>query len=97
MTSRRDILVRGPVALAGAAWIERNAFADGDEKPQYIEVKTAYGTVRGAASNGLVTFKGVPYAGSVSGPNRFKKAAMRRSAAPPHAVGFFTAASPASM
>jgi para-nitrobenzyl esterase len=33
-----------------------------------------YGRVRGAQGNGVVTFKGIPYGGSVSGPNRFKAA-----------------------
>jgi len=37
-----------------------------------VEVKTAYGRLRGTRKGDLITFKGVPYAGSVSGENRFK-------------------------
>ena len=39
---------------------------------QFIEVETSGGRVRGTQADGLVTFKGIPYAGSVSGRNRFK-------------------------
>jgi para-nitrobenzyl esterase len=41
---------------------------------EFVEVKTNYGRIRGARSEGLATFKGIPYAGSVSGANRFKAA-----------------------
>ena len=37
-----------------------------------VEVKTAYGRLRGTRKGDLITFKGVPYADSVSGENRFK-------------------------
>src|SRR4051812_329107 len=50
------------------------AIAQSQDEPRYIEVETTGGRIRGAASNGLMTFKGIPYAGSVSGPDRFKAA-----------------------
>ena len=37
-----------------------------------VEVQTAYGRLRGTRQGELITFKGVPYAGSVAGENRFK-------------------------
>jgi len=43
-------------------------------KSEFVEVNTAYGRIRGMKSDGLATFKGIPYAGSVSGANRFKAA-----------------------
>jgi para-nitrobenzyl esterase len=43
-------------------------------EPQYVEVKTAYGRLRGLQGAGLATFKGISYAGPVSGANRFKAA-----------------------
>jgi para-nitrobenzyl esterase len=68
--TRREILSSGPLALACAT-----AAAQSKDEPQYVEAKTAYGRVRGQQhGDGLVTFKGIPYAGSISGPNRFKKA-----------------------
>jgi para-nitrobenzyl esterase len=34
--------------------------------------QTKYGKVRGASQNGVICFKGIPYAGSPTGANRFK-------------------------
>jgi para-nitrobenzyl esterase len=67
--SRRDILSTCPTALACAS-----AIAQTKDEPQYVDVKTAYGRLRGLQGAGLATFKGIPYAGSVSGVNRFKAA-----------------------
>ena len=67
--TRREILSLGPMALAC-----NTAVAQSKDEPQYVEVKTGYGRVRGLGGDGLATFKGIPYAGSVSGPNRFKAA-----------------------
>ena len=70
--SRRKILTAVPLSLAvGAA--ERSGFAQTAE-PEYVEVKTAYGRLRGARTGNLTTFKGIPYAGPVSGAGRFKPA-----------------------
>ena len=38
----------------------------------FIEVETDNGRIRGGHSRGALAFKGIPYAGSVSGRNRFK-------------------------
>jgi para-nitrobenzyl esterase len=40
----------------------------------FVEVEIASGKVRGGQSRGALAFKGVPYAGNVSGVNRFKVA-----------------------
>lgn len=40
----------------------------------YVVVDTALGRIRGGHSRGALAFKGIPYAGSVSGANRFKPA-----------------------
>jgi para-nitrobenzyl esterase len=76
--SRREILARGPFALACTAAVQRQACGQAEE-PQYVEAKTAYGRVRGLQAERLVTFKGIPYAGSVSGANRFKAAPPLKS------------------
>ena len=39
-----------------------------------VEAHTAFGTLRGVRQNGVLTFKGVPYAGPVDGPHRFRQA-----------------------
>ena len=38
----------------------------------FVEVETADGRLRGGTSRGALSFKGIPYGGSVSGANRFK-------------------------
>jgi para-nitrobenzyl esterase len=65
--SRRELLAGFPLALTGAAFAQ-------SVEPEYVEVKTAHGRCRGARTGNLTTFKGIPYAGSVSGANRFKAA-----------------------
>lgn len=42
--------------------------------PPYVEVETALGRLRGGHSRGALAFKGIPYAGSVTGVARFKEA-----------------------
>lgn len=74
--SRRELIAHGPMALACVAALPYGrALAQSSGEPEYVEAKTAYGRVRGAkAGDGLVTFKGIPYGGSISGANRFKAA-----------------------
>jgi para-nitrobenzyl esterase len=72
--SRRDFVARGSLALAAAALLPKG-YAFGDTaKPEFVEVNTAYGRIRGSKGDGLATFRGIPYAGSVSAANRFKAA-----------------------
>ncbi len=70
--TRRELLARGSVALAGFAAF-RGALAQTNETG-FVEARTTRGRVRGARGDGLTTFRGIPYAGSVSGANRFKEA-----------------------
>jgi para-nitrobenzyl esterase len=42
--------------------------------PPHVEVATAHGRVRGGHSRGALAFKGIPYAGAVTGAARFKAA-----------------------
>src|SRR5438270_12584069 len=69
--TRRETLAHAPMALACTAALGRRAFAQPEES-QYAEVKTAYGRLRCLKGQGLVTFKGLPYAGAVAGGNRFR-------------------------
>jgi para-nitrobenzyl esterase len=65
--SRRTVLQ----AVAGAAGVftVRAQSASGAEI-----AKTIYGPVRGAHKDGVIVFKGIPYAGSPAGAGRFKPA-----------------------
>ena len=69
---RRRFLAESSIALVSASTglgvFGRTAVGEA----QFIEVETSCGRVRGAQAEGFVTFKGIPYAGSVSGRNRFK-------------------------
>lgn len=71
--TRRELIGGMPLALTGAAALGSPAFAQVAE-PEYVEVKTAYGKLRGARAGNLTTFKGVPYGGPITGANRFKAA-----------------------
>jgi len=72
--TRRDFVIKGSTALSlSTALPYRLAFAD-SEKQEYVEIDTRFGRLRGLRAEGLMTFKGIPYGGSVSGQSRFKAA-----------------------
>ena len=61
------------VAIAGSSVLASSERIWGRPAPtETVEVQTAYGRLRGMRQADLTTFKGVPYAGSVAGENRFK-------------------------
>src|SRR5438132_10426073 len=76
LLDRRKFLTNGSMALAAIASSSlgsASGLAGGlPATAETVEVKTAYGRLRGTRKGDLITFKGVPYAGSVSGENRFK-------------------------
>jgi para-nitrobenzyl esterase len=75
--NRRHFILRGSMTLAamvGASTQRSRLGLAQTTAPQYVEVKTACGRLRGLRQGDLLTFRGVPYAGSVSGLNRFKAA-----------------------
>jgi para-nitrobenzyl esterase len=78
LMNRRRFLSNSSMALAtiaGSSVIGATKFAwSRPVPPETVEVKTAYGRLRGTRKGDLVTFKGIPYAGPVSGENRFKAA-----------------------
>ena len=73
---RRKFLTHSSMALAGVAGCSlvggRGLTWALPTAVETVEVKTAYGRLRGKRTRDLVTFEGIPYAGSVSGENRFK-------------------------
>jgi para-nitrobenzyl esterase len=72
--TRRRFLARSGGALAAALPLVDMRAQTTAGNVSYVDAETMYGRVRGASSTGLVTFKGIPYAGSVAGKNRFKAA-----------------------
>nr|WKN34846.1 carboxylesterase family protein [Tunicatimonas sp. TK19036] len=81
MTSpdRRQFLKRTSLATAAAMVIPPWAFSkSGANFPvidAFVDADTTHGTVRGISSEGVNIFKGIPYAGSVSGNRRFRRPA----------------------
>ena len=73
---RRKFLTSSSMVMAAVATsslLGTDGFAwEQPAAAETVEVKTAYGRLRGARKGDLITFKGVPYAGTVSGENRFK-------------------------
>ena len=79
--SRRKLLAASAALSVPALWRPRVLFAQTAAATTYtltiapyVEVETAQGRVRGGHSRGALAFKGIPYAGSVTGVARFKEA-----------------------
>lgn len=74
--SRRHFLFRLSLATAGVTVSSGPAAAFcRAQQPDYVEVETAYGRLRGVRENGVNIIKGVPYAGKISGDRRFRRPA----------------------
>ena len=73
--SRRQFLSSASLA-AGAIGLARVAFAAGPGgRDDTVVVETAFGKLRGVRDAGVSIFRGVPYAGRVSGDRRFRRPA----------------------
>lgn len=70
--SRRHFLFRLSLAAAGLTVTSGYRYP---KRSDYVEVETAYGRLRGIRENGVCVFRGVPYAGKVSGDRRFRRPA----------------------
>jgi para-nitrobenzyl esterase len=67
--NRRDFISYS--AIAGAGLALEGTWADALAQSGATTVKTASGSLRGYLDNGVHVFKGVPYAASTAGANRF--------------------------
>ncbi|HEV2269360.1 MAG TPA: carboxylesterase family protein [Steroidobacteraceae bacterium] len=75
---RRSLLKAGAAVIAAphlwvAARADVSVWPTQTVRP-FVEVAIHSGRIRGGHSRGALAFKGIPYAGSVSGRNRFKEA-----------------------
>jgi len=78
--SRRQFINRMAIASASVAFTNLGFFAStslGNQAgvEEYVDVEIAYGRLRGMRNDGVNIFKGVPYAGKVSGDRRFRRPA----------------------
>lgn len=60
---------------SGALTLPLHSFGKWFDSAEFVEAKTVYGNVKGARIEGVNLFKGIPYAGKVSGNQRFKRPA----------------------
>lgn len=69
--SRRRFLLAAAPSLA---LLTPRPAAARQESTEFVEARTTAGRIRGFRRGGICLFRGVPYAGPASGPNRFKAA-----------------------
>lgn len=72
--SRRQFIGRTAIAAAPVILIPGTFCAWKTSDPEYKIIDTPFGKLRGFHENGVNIFKGVPYAGNISGEKRFQKA-----------------------
>ena len=77
-SSRRDFIVQSSLVAALSTGFMRSSWAQtsantplGGPRSGTVEAETAYGRVRGVETRGIKSFKGIPYAASTAGKNRF--------------------------
>lgn len=72
--SRRQFIGKTALATAPVIFIPGISHAWKSPEQNYKTIDTPYGKLRGYREEGVNIFKGVPYAGNVSGEKRFQKA-----------------------
>lgn len=76
MVNRRQFVTRISLAAVAAAAFPRYAYSSGfRDEADYVSAITSHGKIRGVRFEGVNIFKGVPYAGRVSGDRRFRRPA----------------------
>jgi len=76
MINRRQFVTRMSLASAATVVLPKSLFSSGYQKAEeYVTVEITNGKIRGIRTQGVNTFKGIPYAGRVSGNRRFLRPA----------------------
>lgn len=71
--TRREFVTRTPLATVALYALTAAGCRSGES--QFVDVETGYGKLRGIRERGVNIYKGVPYAGRVSGDRRFRSPA----------------------
>lgn len=75
MLNRRQFLTGISLASVAVA-IPKSAFSCWNQNPvDYVTVETTFGKIRGVRTEGVNIYKGIPYAGRISGDRRFRRPA----------------------
>lgn len=72
--SRRQFIGSTALTVAPALLLPHFSFGFNAGEPEYKIIDTPFGKLRGFREKGVNIFKGVPYAGNISGEKRFQKA-----------------------
>lgn len=77
MDTRRDFIKKAGMSSAAfllpGAMFPLTSWAFPNDKPEWVETEINKGKIRGMRVGGVNTFKGIPYAGKVSGERRFRR------------------------
>lgn len=73
--NRMSLSIAGTVAFSKVSYSALSKMLIPADIEEYIDVEITHGKIRGIRQDGVNIFKGVPYAGKVSGDRRFRRAA----------------------
>lgn len=77
--SRISTAAAASLVYPGTGYCCARAMAARNEAEEFVEVEITHGKLRGLRSDGVNIFKGIPYAGKVSGNRRFRRPAPLES------------------
>jgi len=73
--SRRKFVGQLSLSTAAVVAYSRMGYSASMYVDDYVDVEITHGRIRGVKSDGVNIFKGIPYAGKVSGDRRFRRPA----------------------
>ena len=76
MISRRQFVTRMSLATAATVVLPKSVYSSWyPNADKYVTVEISHGKIRGIRTEGVNIFKGIPYAGRISGDRRFRRPA----------------------
>ena len=76
MINRRQFVTRMSLAAAATVVLPKFVYSSGSfQAEEYVTIEIRHGKIRGIRSEGVNIFKGIPYAGRISGDRRFRSPA----------------------
>jgi para-nitrobenzyl esterase len=77
MINRRQFVTRMSLAAAATVVLPKFIYSSGSfQAEEYVTIEIRHGKIRGIRSEGVNIFKGIPYAGRISGDRRFRSPAL---------------------